>query len=37
MRLSLWPCVAGMAMGKFARYVSISNLLLWVFPGTFTA
>jgi hypothetical protein len=24
-----------MAIGKFARYVTMTALLLWVFPGTF--
>jgi membrane protein YqaA with SNARE-associated domain len=27
--------VAYMAIGKFARYVTMTALLLWVFPGTF--
>ena len=36
LRLPFWPCVAYMAIGKFARYVTMTALLLWVFPGTFT-
>jgi membrane protein YqaA with SNARE-associated domain len=27
--------VAYMAVGKFARYVTMTTLLLWVFPGQF--
>jgi membrane protein YqaA with SNARE-associated domain len=37
LRLPFWPCVGYMAIGKFARYVTLTPLLLWVFPGTFTA
>jgi membrane protein YqaA with SNARE-associated domain len=33
LKLPFWPCVAWMALGKFARYVTASGLLLWVFPG----
>jgi membrane protein YqaA with SNARE-associated domain len=36
LRLPFWPCVAYMAVGKFARYVSMTAALLWVFPGTWT-
>lgn len=36
LRLPFWPCVAYMAIGKFARYVTMTALLLWVFPGRFT-
>ena len=36
LRLPFWPCVAYMAVGKFARYVTMTALLLWVFPGRFT-
>ena len=36
LRLPFWPCVLYMAIGKFARYVTMTVLLLWVFPGTFT-
>jgi len=35
LRLPFWPCVTYMAIGKFARYVTMTALLLWVFPGTF--
>jgi membrane protein YqaA with SNARE-associated domain len=36
LRLPFWPCVAYMAIGKFARYVTMTALLLWAFPGTFS-
>ena len=35
LRLPFWPCVLYMSIGKFARYVTMTALLLWVFPGTF--
>ena len=35
--LPFWPCVAYMAIGKFARYLTMTAALLWVFPGQFTA
>ena len=35
LRLPFWPCVAYMAIGKFARYVTMTAALLWVFPGQF--
>jgi membrane protein YqaA with SNARE-associated domain len=36
LRLPFWPCVAYMAVGKFARYVTMTAALLWIFPGRFT-
>ena len=36
LKLPFWPCVAYRAIGKFARYVSMTTLLLWVFPGQLT-
>jgi membrane protein YqaA with SNARE-associated domain len=30
---AFWPCVLYMAIGKFARYVTMTAALLWVFPG----
>jgi membrane protein YqaA with SNARE-associated domain len=33
LRLPFWPCVAYMAIGKFARYVLYTGALLWFFPG----
>ncbi len=35
LKLPFWPCVLYMAIGKFARYVTMTTLLLWVFPGGF--
>ena len=37
LQLPFWPCVAYMAVGKFARYVTMTSLLLWFFPGQFAA
>jgi membrane protein YqaA with SNARE-associated domain len=36
LKLPFWPCVAYMAVGKFARYVTMTATLLWWFPGRFT-
>jgi membrane protein YqaA with SNARE-associated domain len=36
LRLPFWPCVAYMAVGKFARYLTMTAGLLWV-PGLFSA
>jgi membrane protein YqaA with SNARE-associated domain len=33
LRLPFWPCVGYMLIGKFLRYVVMTSLLLWVFPG----
>jgi membrane protein YqaA with SNARE-associated domain len=33
LRLPFWPCVFYMALGKFARYLSMTAALLWLFPG----
>ena len=33
LKLSFWPCVGYMAIGKFLRYVIMTAALLWVFPG----
>jgi membrane protein YqaA with SNARE-associated domain len=35
LRLPFWPCVGYMAIGKFARYVTMTAALLWVFPHQF--
>ncbi len=35
LRLPFWPCLVYMAIGKFLRYVVMTALLLWVFPGQF--
>ena len=37
LKLPFWPCVAYMAVGKFARYLTMTAALLWVFPGQFSA
>jgi len=36
LRMPFWPCVAYMAVGKFARYLTFTAALLWWFPGRFT-
>ncbi len=36
LKFPFWPCVAYMAIGKFARYVLMTGSLIWVFPGVFT-
>jgi membrane protein YqaA with SNARE-associated domain len=33
LRLPFWPCVGYMLIGKFLRYLVMTCLLLWVFPG----
>lgn len=35
LRLPFWPCVGYMAIGKFARYFTMTAALLWMFPGQF--
>ena len=37
LRMPFWPCLVYMALGKFARYVTMTAALLWVFPGQFQA
>jgi membrane protein YqaA with SNARE-associated domain len=32
LRLPFWPCLLYMAIGKFARYVTYTGILLWFFP-----
>ncbi len=36
LRLPFWPCLMYMAIGKLARYVTMTAGLLWVFPGVFS-
>ncbi len=36
LKFPFWPCVAYMAVGKFARYLTMTAALLWVFPGALT-
>jgi membrane protein YqaA with SNARE-associated domain len=31
--MPFWPCTLYMAIGKFVRYLVMTALLLWVFPG----
>lgn len=33
LKLPFWPCVVYMAIGKFARYLTMTAALLWAFPG----
>ena len=33
LKLPFWPCVMYMAIGKAARYLTMTASLLWVFPG----
>ncbi|QHE77797.1 YqaA family protein [Hydrogenophaga sp. PBL-H3] len=33
MKFPFWPCLAYMAIGKFARYLTMTAALLWFFPG----
>jgi membrane protein YqaA with SNARE-associated domain len=32
LRMPFWPCLAYMAVGKLARYITMTAALLWVFP-----
>ncbi|MEO8124735.1 MAG: YqaA family protein [Burkholderiales bacterium] len=36
LQLPFWPCVVYMAIGKFARYVTMTAAVIWMFPGQFT-
>lgn len=33
LRMPFWPCLLYMAIGKFARYLTMTAALLWVLPG----
>ena len=35
LKLPFWPCLIYMAIGKLARYVTLTVGLLWLFPGGF--
>ena len=35
LRMPFWPCVVYMAVGKFGRYVTMTAVLLWFFPGRY--
>ncbi len=37
LKLPFWPCVGYMAIGKFARYLTMTAVLLWMFPGQYAA
>lgn len=37
LKLPFWPCVVYMAIGKFMRYLTMTSLLLWWFPGQIQA
>jgi len=32
LRLPFWPCVGYMAVGKAARYLTMTSVMLWVWP-----
>ena len=34
LKLAFWPCLVYMAIGKFFRYLVMTAVLLWSFPGT---
>ena len=36
LKLPFWPCVLYMAIGKFARYLTMTAAMLWFWPGQFT-
>lgn len=36
LKLPFWPCVGYMAIGKLARYVTMTAAMLWLWPGQFT-
>ncbi len=33
LKLSFWPCVGYMLVGKFLRYLMMTAALIWMFPG----
>ena len=35
LNLPFWPCLMYMAIGKFARYVTMTSAMLWFWPGQF--
>jgi membrane protein YqaA with SNARE-associated domain len=36
LRLPFWPCLLYIAIGKFARYLTMTAALLWFFPDGFS-
>jgi membrane protein YqaA with SNARE-associated domain len=37
LKLPFWPCFLWGALGKFCRYMAMTAVLLWVFPGQFAS
>ncbi|MGM9491019.1 YqaA family protein [Ideonella sp. YS5] len=37
LKLPFWPCVGYMAVGKFARYLTMTAALMWWFPAHLNA
>jgi membrane protein YqaA with SNARE-associated domain len=35
LKLPFWPCVLYMAIGKFARYLTMTATMLWIWPGIY--
>ena len=35
LKFPFWPCLLYMAIGKFARYLTATAVLLWFFPGAY--
>ena len=35
LKFPFWPCLLYMAIGKFARYLTMTAALLWFFPGVY--
>jgi len=35
LKLPFWPCVLYMSIGKFARYLTMTAGMLWLWPGQF--
>jgi membrane protein YqaA with SNARE-associated domain len=33
LRLPFWPCVGYMALGKLLRYITMTSVALWLWPG----
>jgi membrane protein YqaA with SNARE-associated domain len=36
LQLPFWPCLLYMAIGKFLRFVTMTAVLMWWFPGQYT-
>ena len=36
LQVPFWPCLFYMAIGKFARYLTMTAGVLWLFPGAWT-